>query len=190
MSRNYGDGMSRYEHLFTPLEVGPLTLKNRIVRSAHGTHLAGESLIAYHEARAKGGVALSTLEATGVHAKPYASTNTANISGRFSDHRHSATSGAGNGTTDAPLPAPTSPEPLPTALRQTVSSASSNPATNHGRCPINQFCASTPSSTGMCAAIGPHSRPTTPKPSTPTTRHRARSPRSDTNDHANTGSNA
>ena len=68
MSRNYGDGMSRYEHLFTPLEVGPLTLKNRIVRSAHGTHLAGESLIAYHEARAKGGVALSTLEATGVHA--------------------------------------------------------------------------------------------------------------------------
>lgn len=68
MSRNYGDGMSRYEHLFTPLEVGPLTLKNRIVRSAHGTHLAGESLIAYHEARARGGVALSTLEATGVHA--------------------------------------------------------------------------------------------------------------------------
>ena len=60
--------MSRYEHLFMPLQVGPLTLKNRIVRSAHGTHLAGESLIAYHEARAKGGVALSTLEATGVHA--------------------------------------------------------------------------------------------------------------------------
>jgi 2,4-dienoyl-CoA reductase-like NADH-dependent reductase (Old Yellow Enzyme family)/thioredoxin reductase len=58
---------SRYEHLFTPLEVGPLILKNRIVRSAHGTLLAGEKLIAYHEARARGGVALSTLEATGVH---------------------------------------------------------------------------------------------------------------------------
>jgi 2,4-dienoyl-CoA reductase-like NADH-dependent reductase (Old Yellow Enzyme family)/thioredoxin reductase len=57
----------RYEHLFSPLEVGPLTLKNRIVRSAHGTMLAGEKLIAYHEARAAGGVALSTLEATGVH---------------------------------------------------------------------------------------------------------------------------
>lgn len=57
----------RYEHVFTPLAVGPLTLKNRIVRSAHGTLMTGERLIAYHEARAAGGVALSTLEATGVH---------------------------------------------------------------------------------------------------------------------------
>lgn len=58
----------RFEHLFTPLQVGPLTLKNRIVRSAHGTLMTGERLITYHEARAAGGVALSTLEATGVHA--------------------------------------------------------------------------------------------------------------------------
>ena len=58
---------SRYPHLFEPLQVGPLEIKNRIVRSAHGTMLAGEKLIAYHEARARGGVALSTLEATGVH---------------------------------------------------------------------------------------------------------------------------
>ncbi len=57
-----------YENIFTPLEVGPLTVKNRIVRSAHGTLMSGERLIAYHEARAAGGVALSTLEATGVHA--------------------------------------------------------------------------------------------------------------------------
>ena len=60
--------MTQHEHLFTALDVGPLTIKNRIVRSAHGTLLAGEKLIAYHEARAAGGVALSTLEATGVHA--------------------------------------------------------------------------------------------------------------------------
>lgn len=60
--------MTRYEHIFTPLEVGPVTLKNRIVRSAHGTLMTGERLIAYHEARAAGGVAMSTLEATGVHA--------------------------------------------------------------------------------------------------------------------------
>ena len=59
---------SHYEHLFTPLQIGPLTIKNRIVRSAHGTLLTGEKLIAYHEARAAGGVALSTLEATGVHS--------------------------------------------------------------------------------------------------------------------------
>jgi 2,4-dienoyl-CoA reductase-like NADH-dependent reductase (Old Yellow Enzyme family) len=57
-----------FEHLFTPLQVGPVSLKNRIVRSAHGTLMTGERLIAYHEARAAGGVALSTLEATGVHA--------------------------------------------------------------------------------------------------------------------------
>jgi len=57
----------RYERLFEPIQVGPLTIPNRIVRSAHGTLLAGESLIAYHEARAKGGVGMSTLEATSVH---------------------------------------------------------------------------------------------------------------------------
>ena len=57
-----------YDHLFQPIEVGPITVPNRIVRSAHGTMLTGEELIAYHEARAAGGVGLSTLEATGVHA--------------------------------------------------------------------------------------------------------------------------
>ena len=53
--------------MFRPIEVGPITVPNRIVRSAHGTLLKGEGLIAYHEARARGGVGLSTLEATGVH---------------------------------------------------------------------------------------------------------------------------
>ncbi len=57
----------RYDNLFQPIDVGPLTIPNRIVRSAHGTLLAGEPLIAYHEARARGGVGMSTLEATGVH---------------------------------------------------------------------------------------------------------------------------
>jgi len=57
-----------YDHLFEPIDLGPLRVKNRIVRSAHGTALGGEHLIAYHEARAAGGVGLSTLEATGVHA--------------------------------------------------------------------------------------------------------------------------
>jgi 2,4-dienoyl-CoA reductase-like NADH-dependent reductase (Old Yellow Enzyme family)/thioredoxin reductase len=56
-----------YENLFQPIDVGPITIPNRIVRSAHGTLLTGESLIAYHEARARGGVGMSTLEATSVH---------------------------------------------------------------------------------------------------------------------------
>jgi 2,4-dienoyl-CoA reductase-like NADH-dependent reductase (Old Yellow Enzyme family)/thioredoxin reductase len=57
-----------YDNLFEPIDVGRVTIKNRIVRSPHGTGLQGESLIAYHEARAKGGVGMSTIEATGVHA--------------------------------------------------------------------------------------------------------------------------
>ena len=57
-----------YPHLFEPVDVGPITIPNRIVRTAHGTMLTGERLIAYHEARAVGGVGMSTLEATGVHA--------------------------------------------------------------------------------------------------------------------------
>jgi 2,4-dienoyl-CoA reductase-like NADH-dependent reductase (Old Yellow Enzyme family) len=59
--------MALYDNLFQPIRVGPVTIPNRIVRSAHGTHLGGEDLIAYHEARARGGVGMSTLEATGVH---------------------------------------------------------------------------------------------------------------------------
>jgi 2,4-dienoyl-CoA reductase-like NADH-dependent reductase (Old Yellow Enzyme family) len=59
--------LSIYESLFRPIEVGGVTIPNRIVRSAHGTGLQGEALIAYHEARAKGGVGMSTIEATGVH---------------------------------------------------------------------------------------------------------------------------
>jgi 2,4-dienoyl-CoA reductase-like NADH-dependent reductase (Old Yellow Enzyme family) len=59
--------MGRYDSLFDPLRVGPITLPNRIVRSPHGTGLSGEALIAYHEARARGGVGMSTLEATSVH---------------------------------------------------------------------------------------------------------------------------
>lgn len=59
--------MALYDNLFEPLKVGPVEIKNRVVRSPHGTGLAGEDLIAYHEARAKGGVGMSTIQATGVH---------------------------------------------------------------------------------------------------------------------------
>ena len=59
--------MAIYDNLFVPLKVGSIKLKNRIVRSPHGTGLSGEDLISYHEARAKGGVGMSTIQATGVH---------------------------------------------------------------------------------------------------------------------------
>ena len=59
--------MALYDNLFEPLAVGGIEIKNRIVRSPHGTGLAGDDLIAYHEARAKGGVGMSTIQATGVH---------------------------------------------------------------------------------------------------------------------------
>ena len=62
-----GDEMAIYDNLFVPLQIGSIRIKNRIVRSPHGTGLSGEDLISYHEARAKGGVGMSTIQATGVH---------------------------------------------------------------------------------------------------------------------------
>jgi 2,4-dienoyl-CoA reductase-like NADH-dependent reductase (Old Yellow Enzyme family) len=59
--------MGIYDQLFEPVRIGPVELPNRIVRSAHGTGLQGEALIAYHEARGRGGVGMSTIEATSVH---------------------------------------------------------------------------------------------------------------------------
>jgi 2,4-dienoyl-CoA reductase-like NADH-dependent reductase (Old Yellow Enzyme family)/thioredoxin reductase len=60
------------EALLSPLRVGPVELPNRIVSTAHQTTLVHESLptedfVAYHEARARGGVGLIVLEATAVH---------------------------------------------------------------------------------------------------------------------------
>ena len=41
-----------YDHIFQPIDVGPITIPNRIVRSAHSTALPFKRLIAHHEARA------------------------------------------------------------------------------------------------------------------------------------------
>ena len=61
-----------FEHLLSPLVIGPVTVKNRIVSSAHDTVMAhdgrvGDPLVAYHRARAQGGVGLIVMQATGVH---------------------------------------------------------------------------------------------------------------------------
>lgn len=68
--------------VFEPLVINQLEIPNRIARSAHGTSLAlhgamSDALIAYHAARAKGGVGLSILEAAAVH--PSTITSFANL---------------------------------------------------------------------------------------------------------------
>jgi 2,4-dienoyl-CoA reductase-like NADH-dependent reductase (Old Yellow Enzyme family)/thioredoxin reductase len=64
--------MIDFPHLFSPLEVGPITLKNRIFSSGHDTVMVhrGEvtdQLIAYHRARAEGGVGLIIMQVAGIH---------------------------------------------------------------------------------------------------------------------------
>ncbi|RCS91959.1 NADH:flavin oxidoreductase [Brevibacterium aurantiacum] len=61
-----------FPHLFEPITLGARTIRNRIVSSGHDTVLddhgqIGEDLIAYHEARAEGGVGLIVLQVSGVH---------------------------------------------------------------------------------------------------------------------------
>ena len=60
-----------YEHVLAPIEINGLVVKNRVVRTAHGTNIGEgritDELIAYHEARAAGGCGLTILEAASVH---------------------------------------------------------------------------------------------------------------------------
>jgi len=66
-------------HLFSPLRVGNLTLKNRIFSTAHAEAMAedgkpGPRLAAYHEAKARGGAALVMIGgSTSVHPSSPAS---------------------------------------------------------------------------------------------------------------------
>ncbi|MDP1819111.1 MAG: FAD-dependent oxidoreductase [Acidimicrobiales bacterium] len=61
----------RYSLLRAPITIGDCTIPNRIVRTAHATGFAfglvSDRLIAYHEARARGGVGLNFLEIASVH---------------------------------------------------------------------------------------------------------------------------
>ena len=64
--------MANYPLLFSPLRIGPRTLKNRIVSSGHDTVMVRDGrvtdqLVAYHEARAEGGVGLIVVQVAGVH---------------------------------------------------------------------------------------------------------------------------
>ena len=58
--------------LLSPIQIGPMRLRNRVVSTSHQTglvhdHLPTADLLAYHEARARGGVGAIFLEATAVH---------------------------------------------------------------------------------------------------------------------------
>ena len=62
----------RYRHLFTPLRLGPVTVANRIVFSAHLTNYAADGLpteqhAAYYAARAAGGSGLIITEEHSTH---------------------------------------------------------------------------------------------------------------------------
>lgn len=64
--------MTPFPHLFAPLLLGGTTVKNRIVSTGHDTVMAHDGhvtdrLIAYHAARAKGGVGLIVVQVSGVH---------------------------------------------------------------------------------------------------------------------------
>ncbi|MEO1194296.1 MAG: FAD-dependent oxidoreductase [Pseudomonadota bacterium] len=61
-----------FPHLFSPLTLGGVTLKNRILSSGHDTCMAADykpspAMIAYHKARAKGGAGLIVTQVAGVH---------------------------------------------------------------------------------------------------------------------------
>ena len=61
-----------YPLLLSPLRIGPIELRNRIVSTAHQTTLVEDGLptadfVAYHAARAAGGAGLICIEATAVH---------------------------------------------------------------------------------------------------------------------------
>lgn len=64
-----------YQNLFSPIQIGGMKLKNRVILPAMGTRMADEEgfvtdkLIAYHKARALGGCGLNIVEVSAVHTK-------------------------------------------------------------------------------------------------------------------------
>jgi len=65
-------GQSKYRYLFSPLKIGPITVRNRVVFSAHLTNYAENGLpseqhAAYFAARAKGGAGMIITEEHSTH---------------------------------------------------------------------------------------------------------------------------
>lgn len=69
-----------FASLFTPLTIRNTTIRNRIMSTGHDTVLptdgvVNDELIAYHEARAAGGVGLIVLQVSGVHETAHYTTH-------------------------------------------------------------------------------------------------------------------
>jgi hypothetical protein len=65
-------GAARFPNAFSPLQIGPVALRNRIFVPAHTTNYGEDNLpsdrhLAYHQARARGGAAMIVFEAIRVH---------------------------------------------------------------------------------------------------------------------------
>jgi 2,4-dienoyl-CoA reductase-like NADH-dependent reductase (Old Yellow Enzyme family)/thioredoxin reductase len=61
-----------FPHLFSPITIGGVTIRNRILSSGHDTVMAehglvSDRLVAYQEARARGGAGLIVIQVAGVH---------------------------------------------------------------------------------------------------------------------------
>ncbi len=61
-----------FPHLLSPLRIGPKTVHNRVLVTAHvpglaENHLPSDRWVAYHRARARGGAGLQLTGATPVH---------------------------------------------------------------------------------------------------------------------------
>jgi 2,4-dienoyl-CoA reductase-like NADH-dependent reductase (Old Yellow Enzyme family)/thioredoxin reductase len=68
-----------YERILSPIDIGGVSIPNRVVRTAHATGIGAgrmdEDLVAYHEARARGGVGLTVVEIMAVHPSSPGSLN-------------------------------------------------------------------------------------------------------------------
>ena len=64
--------MTKFNHLLTPLKIGPKTTRSRVLVSGHQPSMTKNGLptgqyVAYQKARARGGAGLQITGATGVH---------------------------------------------------------------------------------------------------------------------------
>jgi 2,4-dienoyl-CoA reductase-like NADH-dependent reductase (Old Yellow Enzyme family) len=70
-----------FPHLFSPVRIKGVVIRNRIFSTGHQTVLVNdgnpnEALVAYHRARAKGGAGLIIVEVAAIHPTAYFSTHT------------------------------------------------------------------------------------------------------------------